>query len=102
MQVNFGTLINSILVAIIIFYVYFYPKIKAVKGHDRRKETVLPKNPGVKPGDGTTCKKNSENIAKLETSVENIEDDIKEIKENNRKDHEKIFDKIDKIRNKRR
>ena len=56
----------------------------------------------VKPGDGTTCKKNSESIAKLETSVENIEEDIKEMKKNNREDHEKIFEKIDKIKNNRR
>ena len=59
-------------------------------------------SPGVKPGDGTTCKKNSENIAKLETSVGNIEDDIKEVKKNNRDDHKDMFNKIDKLRNNRR
>lgn len=101
MQVNFGTLINSLLVAIIIFYIYFYPKIKAARGQDRRKDTII-KNPSVKPGDGTTCKDNRDKIMGLITSVENIEDDIKEMKKNNRQDHEKIFDKIDKIRNKRR
>lgn len=101
MQFNFGTLINSILVAIIIFYVYFYPKIKAARGHDRRKP--VGNNPAtIKPGDGVTCKDNRDKIMGLITSVENIEDDIKEMKKNNRQDHEKIFDKIDKIRNKRR
>jgi len=101
LQFNFGTLINSILVAIIIFYVYFYPKIKAAKGQDRRKTVAI--NPAtVKPGDGETCKENRDKIIGLEKSVENIEDDIKEMKKNNREDHDKIFDKIDKIRNKRR
>lgn len=56
----------------------------------------------VKPGDSKTCKENRDKIIGLETSVENVEEDIKEMKKNNREDHEKIFDKIDKIREKRR
>ena len=102
MQFNFGTLINSILVAIIIFYVYFYPKIKSAKGHDRRKEAVLPKNPGVKPGDGTACKENRDKLVKLEEKVGNVEKNIREIKRNNRDDHKSMFDKIEKIKNNRR
>jgi len=100
MQFNFGTLINSILVAIIIFYVYFYPKIKAAKGHDRRKTLAL--NPGVRPGDAQTCKDNRDDIVKLKEKVGNVEKNIREMKRNNRDDHKSMFEKIEKIRNNRR
>ena len=101
MQFNFGTLINSILVAIIIFYVYFYPKIKATKGQDRRKHGG--NNPvAVKPGDGETRKKNRDEIVQIKEKVRNVEKNIREIKRNNRDDHKSIFEKIDKIKNNRR
>ena len=93
-------MINSILVAIIIFYVYFYPKIKAAKGHDRRKH--VENNPGIEPGDGETCKKNRDEIVQIKEKVGNVEKNIREIKRNNRDDHKSIFEKIDKIKNNRR
>jgi len=101
MQFNFGTLINSILVAIIIFYVYFYPKIKAAKGHDRRKDTLF-KNPNDRPGKAQECLKHMKKLTKLETEISNMKDGVSELKKNNRQDHEKIFDKIDKIKSNRR
>ena len=88
-----GFVINLLLSAFIIWHVFVKPKIMKNPGKDRRK----PGNPNGKPGNAQTCKDNRDKIIALETSVENIEDDIKEMKTNNREDHEKIFDKIDKI-----
>lgn len=98
MQFNFGTLINSLLVALIIFYVYFYPKIRRARGHDRRNNTII-KNPAVKPGDAQSCKDNRDKIIKLEESVENVKKDVEKVEKNNRIDHRLIFEKIDKLRN---
>lgn len=88
-----GSVINFILSFFILWHLFIKPKLMKKQGKDRRK----PINPNSKPGNSVVCKENRDKIIALETSVENIEDDIKEIKENNREDHEKIFDKIDKI-----
>jgi len=102
MQVNFGTLINSLLVAIIIFYVYFYPKIKAARGKDRRRDTIFPKNPNDKPGKAQECLKHMKKLTEFGNEIKNIKDDITEIKNNNRDDHREIFREINKVRNQRR
>lgn len=86
-------LFNAFLAAFIAYHFYFKPRKMRKQGNDRRK----PGNPNSKPGNADVCKKNKEKITRLDERVKNIEGDIKEIKENNREDHEKIFDKIDKI-----
>jgi preprotein translocase subunit YajC len=96
--VNF--IINLFCIGLILYFFKIRPAMMARQGKDRRMK--LPGNPGVKPGDATECKLNRDAIVKLKEKVGNVEGDIKEIKENNRKDHEKIFDKIEKIRNNRR
>lgn len=88
-----GSVLNLILSAFILWHVFIKPKMMKKQGKDRRKAS----NPNSKPGNATACKENREAIVKLETSVKNVEEDIKEIKKNNREDHEKIFDKIDNV-----
>ncbi len=89
-----GSVLNLLLSAFILWHVFIKPKMMKKQGKDRRKVS----NPSVKPGDSIVCKENRDKIIALETSVKDIKNDIVEIKDNNREDHEKIFDKIDKIK----
>lgn len=78
---------NIVLSAFIAWHYYFKPKKMKKQGVDRRK----PDNPG-KP-----CVEHGNKLTELNTEINNIKEDITEIKKNNREDHEKIFDKIDKV-----
>jgi len=95
-----GSVISIMLSVFIIWHIYIRPRLMKNPSRDRRK--AIPGNPNDKPGKATECLKHMKKLTELNTEIINIKEDIGEIKENNRKDHKDIFDKIDKIRNKRR
>ena len=107
---GFGSELSLILLIILVFdkvIIPLYINWKKDKRLTLRTQRVqlspVANNPQtVKPGNSETCKENRDKIIGLETSVENIEEDIKEMKRNNRDDHKSMFEKIEKIRNNRR
>ena len=107
---GFGSELSLLLLMILIFDKIIIPLYINWK-KDRRltlRTQKLQVNPvgnrqgTVKPGHSETCIKHGKKLTELATEINNIKDDITEIKKNNREDHDKIFDKIDKLRNKRR
>ena len=60
------------------------------------------KNPvnDSKPGKATTCIEHGKKLTELNTKVEDLEDDLEKYRKENREDHNRIFDKINRARKK--
>ena len=103
---GYGTELSSLLALVLIFDKIIFPLWRNWREHKkitlRTQKIVVPNNPNSKPGTGKECIKHGKKLTELNIEIKNIKEDIVEIKENNREDHEKIFDKIDKIKDKRR
>ena len=91
-----GAIVNLIISAFLIWHLYIRPKLMRKQGRDRRT------NPSLAPGNAEECKQHSKDLAKAETNIKNIKDQMKESDKKNREDHQLIFSKIDKLRNARR
>lgn len=102
---GFGSELSLLLLVILIFdkiIIPLYINWKKDRRVTLRTQKIQVNPDSVKPGNAETCIKHGKELAELATEITNIKDDIKEIKKNNREDHEKIFDKIDKLKNARR
>jgi len=97
---DYGIWVNFFLVALILFYLYVYPKLRRRNGLDRRRTNTG--NPNGKPGKAETCIKHGEKLTELKGKIEALKEDFEEFKSNNRDDHRLIFDKIDSLKNRRR
>lgn len=63
----------------------------------KTQKIVVPNNPGnTKPGTAKKCIDHGEKLTELKTEINNIKEDITEMKKNNREDHKEIFKLINK------
>ena len=90
-----GAIINLVISAFIIYQVYLKPKLMRKQGKERRN------NPHPAPGNAEQCKKHIKGLAEVKTEIQNLKDQSKTCDEKNREDHRLIFDKIDRLKNRK-
>jgi|GEM_PF-5176656 len=73
-------------------------KILGNKRNNKRMvaDAPEPDNPGVQliPGKEEKCIEHGKALTELETEMKNLDEDFKKLEKNNREDHNKIFDKL--------
>ena len=95
-------IVNSVLVGLILFYQFIYPKIRRKERYDRRRNNYrresLPGNPNDKPGKAEQCLKHIERISKIQTQTIEIRRDLDKMEKKNDISHDLIFKKIDELK----
>jgi hypothetical protein len=86
---------NLVIAGVIIYFLKIRPARMKLEGKDRRK----PNNPNDKPGSAEVCKEHMKKLTELETRITNFDGWLEKIEKNNREDHQKMYDKIDRIKN---
>ena len=71
-------------------------KILDRRNSKKKADAPEPDNPGVQlvPGKEEECTKHGNRLTELETEMKNLDEDFKKLEKNNREDHNKIFDKL--------
>ena len=93
-----GAIVNLIISVIIIYHLYIKPKIMRKQGKDRRVNL----NPSPAPGNAVECKQHSKDLTKAEINIKNLKENFEKFEEKNREDHRLMFDKIDRLKNRKR
>ena len=70
-----GSLISILISVFLIYQLYIKPRLMRKPGKDRRKG-----NPHPPPGQAPECIEHVRKLAKIETKIEDIKEDIREIK----------------------
>jgi len=91
-------LINLVAIGLILYFFKIKPMLMAREGKDRRKREG--NNPSPAPGNAEICKRHIKGLAEVKTEIKNIKEQSKICDEKNREDHQLMFDKIDKLKNK--